>query len=117
VSDAHGIVPERGDAIRLISAHVRRRAVSAGIMNMKRTKNRTAVAHRSRADEALPEYDFRAARRNKYATRYAKGSIVVTLDPDVASVFAGAREVNEALRALARRMKKRRARRPPPRTA
>ena len=59
----------------------------------------------------MPEYDFRKARRNKYASRYAKGSIVVTLDPDVASVFPGAREVNDALRALARGMRTRRARR------
>jgi len=32
--------------------------------------------------------------------RYAKGSIVITLDPDVAAVFPGARQTNEALRAL-----------------
>jgi len=54
---------------------------------------------------------------NKYASRYAKGALVVTLDPDVAAVFHGAREVNEALRALASVMKKHRARRPSRRTA
>ncbi len=52
-------------------------------------------------DDVLPEYDFRRARPNKYASRYAKGSIVVSLDPDVAVVFPGAREANDALRALA----------------
>ena len=52
-------------------------------------------------DEVLPEYDFSRSRPNKYASRYAKGSIVVTLDPDVATVFPGAREANDALRALA----------------
>ena len=97
------------------SALVRQRTVSEGIM--KRTKDRSAVARRSGPDEVLPEYDFRTARRNKYASRYAKGSIVVTLDPDVASVFPGAREVNDALRALARLMKKRRVRHPTPRSA
>ncbi len=34
--------------------------------------------------------------------RYAKGSIVITLDPDVAAVFPGARQANEALRGNAR---------------
>ncbi|WP_337288141.1 hypothetical protein [Candidatus Methylomirabilis sp.] len=33
--------------------------------------------------------------------RYAKGSIVITLDPDVAAVFPEARQANEALRTLA----------------
>jgi hypothetical protein len=53
------------------------------------------------ADEILPEYDFSGARPNKYASRYAAGSNVVVLDPDVAAVFPSAGEVNEALRALA----------------
>ena len=52
-------------------------------------------------DEILPEYDFSRARPNKYASRYAKGGVAITLDPDVAAVFPGAREANEALRALA----------------
>lgn len=51
--------------------------------------------------DVLPEYDFTRSRPNKYAARYAKGSLVVTLDPDVAAVFPGAREANDALRALA----------------
>ncbi|MBZ0158710.1 MAG: hypothetical protein K8G79_00935 [bacterium] len=33
--------------------------------------------------------------------RYAKGSIVITLDPDVAAVFPEARQANEGLRTLA----------------
>jgi hypothetical protein len=52
-------------------------------------------------DEILPEYDFSRARPNKYASRYAAGSNVVVLDPDVAAVFPNAGEVNDALRALA----------------
>lgn len=52
-------------------------------------------------DDMLPEYDFSDARRNKYAARYAEGSNVVVLDPDVAAVFRNAIEVNAALRALA----------------
>lgn len=56
----------------------------------------------STIDEVLPEYDFTRSRPNKYAARFAKGGLVVTLDPDVAAVFPGPRgEANEALRALA----------------
>jgi len=75
------------------------------------------MARRRGGDEMLPEYDFSRARRNKYASRYAKGALVVTLDRDVAAVFPGAREVNDALRVLAGVMKKHRARRPSRRAA
>ncbi len=53
------------------------------------------------ADEILPEYDFRGAERGKYAARYAEGTNVVVLDPDVAAVYPTAESVNAALRALA----------------
>ena len=65
---------------------------------MKKTKAR-ATALRDN-DDALPEYDFSRGRRNKYAARYAAGTNVVVLDPDVAAVFRNASEVNAALRAL-----------------
>ena len=52
-------------------------------------------------DEILPEYDFSQARRNKYASRYAAGSRVVVLEPDVAAAFRSSGDANEALRALA----------------
>jgi hypothetical protein len=65
----------------------------------------------------LAEYDFGRAPRNKYAARYAKGSIVVTLAPDVAAVFPGAREANDALRGLARVIRRRRGRRSSRRSA
>jgi hypothetical protein len=68
-------------------------------------------------DEVLPEYDFSRSRPNKYASRYAKGSIVVTLDPDVAAVFSGAREANDALRALAGVIRRHKTRRPSRRSA
>ena len=57
---------------------------------MKRVKANKVARRRSGNDEIRPEYDFRGARPNKYAARYAKGSVVVTLDPDVAAVFPGA---------------------------
>lgn len=70
-----------------------------------------------RVDEVLPEYDFSRGRPNKYAPRYAKGSIVVTLDPDVAKVFPSAGEANDALRALAGVIRRHQTRSPSRRSA
>ena len=59
--------------------------------------------------EMRAEYDFSGGIRGKYARRYAQGTNVVVLDPDVAKVFPSAEAVNGSLRALAeiiRRQKK-----------
>lgn len=53
------------------------------------------------ADEMRAEYDFSGGVRGKYAERYARGTNVVLLDPDVAEVFRDQASVNRALRALA----------------
>ena len=58
------------------------------------------ASKRSEADLA-PEYDFFGGVRGKYARRYAQGSNVVVLEPDVAKSFSSADDVNRALRALA----------------
>ena len=50
--------------------------------------------------EMRPEYDFSGGVRGKHAQRYAKGTNIVFLDPDVAEVFPNSAAVNEALRAL-----------------
>jgi len=50
----------------------------------------------------LPEYDFSKGVRGKYAKRYAEGSNVVVLSPDMAKVFPTSQSVNEALRTLVR---------------
>lgn len=68
---------------------------------MKRARAREAKPHMVEVNDILPKYDFSRARPNKYASRYAKGGVIITLDPDVAAVFPGASEANEALRALA----------------
>jgi hypothetical protein len=52
--------------------------------------------------EMLPEYDFRKGIRGKYAARYAKGTNIVLLEPDVARVFPSSKLVNETLRAVAK---------------
>jgi hypothetical protein len=51
---------------------------------MKKERRKTREDDRVDADEILPEYDFSRARPNKYATRYAAGSSIVVLEPDVA---------------------------------
>jgi len=59
--------------------------------------------------EMRPEYDFSSGERGKYGSRFAEGSNVVVLDPDVAEVFGDSEAVNRALRTLAhsvRRKKK-----------
>jgi hypothetical protein len=82
---------------------------------MKKDPRRADEARTNDVDEVLPEYDFSRARPNKYAARYAAGSSVVVLEPDVAAVFPSAGEVNEALRALAGIIQKHRPRRTRPR--
>jgi hypothetical protein len=52
--------------------------------------------------EMRPEYDFSRGERGKYAARFADGSNIVVLDPDVAAVFPDTKAVNQALRVLAK---------------
>lgn len=54
----------------------------------------------SKKKEMLEEYDFSQGERGKYAERYAAGTNVVLLAPDVAAAFPTAESVNETLRAL-----------------
>jgi len=84
---------------------------------MRKTRPKKVRTRQVGIDEVLPEYDFSRSRPNKYASRYAKGSLVVTLDPDVAAVFPGAREANYALRALAGVIHSHKTRRPSRRSA
>jgi len=49
------------------------------------------------------EYDFSQGERGKYARRYAEGTNVVRLDPDVAKVFPDSKAVNRSLRRIIRR--------------
>ena len=60
----------------------------------------------ARRVQMLEEYDFSKGVRGKYAKRYAKGTNVVVLDPDVAKVFPSSEAVNDALRTLAEIAKK-----------
>jgi hypothetical protein len=81
---------ERGDHIRIISARV---AARQGELMKKKAEIQPDP-------EMLDEYDFTKGVRGKYAERYAGGSNVVVLSPDVAEVFPDSESVNEALRTL-----------------
>jgi len=65
---------------------------------MKRVRNNS---------DMLKEYDFRGGVRGKYAKRYAEGTNVVVIDPDVAEYFPDHEAVNDALRGLTKIIKRR----------
>ena len=71
---------------------------------------RAARGERQKREGMRAEYDFSAGVRGKYAERFASGSKVVVLAPDVARTFRTARAVNAALR---REMRKRPGRKRP----
>lgn len=57
-------------------------------------------AKRRGSAEMLSEYDFSGAVRGKYAKRYATGTNVIVLEPDLAKAFPDSQSVNRALRRL-----------------
>ena len=57
-------------------------------------------------DKMRREYDFSNAVRGKYADRFPKDVVMVTLAPDVAEAFPDGESVNEALRVLLKAAKK-----------
>ena len=64
-------------------------------MSMKKIRHDRAV-------DMLAEYDFSHGIRGNYVKRYAEGSNVVVLSPDVVKIFHTSESVNEALRTLVR---------------
>ena len=59
-------------------------------------------------DTMRPEYDFSGGQRGVTARRYEEGANVVVISPDVLDVFPDGVAVNEALRALAPILRRRR---------
>ncbi len=57
--------------------------------------------------DMLEEYDFSKGIRGKYAKRYAEGTNVIVIEPDVAKYFPDHDSVNQALRSLSEIIKKR----------
>ena len=50
--------------------------------------------------DMLDNYDFSKGVRGKYAKRYAEGTNLILLAPDVAAFFPNSKSVNQALRSL-----------------
>jgi hypothetical protein len=66
-----------------------------------------------RTREMRKEYDFSDGVRGKYSVRYASGTNVVLIDPDLIRAFPDSKSVNDALRAqlaIAKRLKARKRR-------
>ena len=57
--------------------------------------------------DMLEEYDFSKGVRGKYVKRFASGSNIIILSPDVAEFFPDSDSVNEALHTLAKIARKR----------
>ena len=62
-----------------------------------------------RGRDPLPEYDFSRGVRGEYARRFAEGTNLVKLEPDVAKVLRDSASVNRALRRLVGRGSRKRA--------
>ena len=60
----------------------------------------------SKDPDVLEEYDFSKGVRGKYAERYAEGTNVVVIEPDIANIFPDHDSVNQALRSLAEIIKR-----------
>lgn len=69
-------------------------------------KSRKNMKRMRKDSDILEEYDFSKGVRGKYAKRYAEGTNVVVIEPDVAKFFPDHDSVNQALRSLAEIIKK-----------
>lgn len=67
-------------------------------MKKDKAKHKSSDADR---DTMRPEYDFSKGVRGVTAARYREGTNVIVLDPTLLDVFPDSDAVNEALRALA----------------
>jgi hypothetical protein len=65
-------------------------------------KKRNKVNPPEEKDTMRPEYDFSKGVRGKHAAKYAEGTNVVVLEPDVAREFRTTEQVNETLRAVSK---------------
>jgi hypothetical protein len=74
----------------------------------KKANRRTQSADQ---DTMRPEYDFSSGVRGVTAARYAQGTNVVVIDPEVLDVFPEGKSVNETLHALAPVIRQQRRRR------
>ncbi|MFI5304197.1 MAG: hypothetical protein ACHQYP_05305 [Nitrospiria bacterium] len=66
----------------------------------------TAKRKTRQKEDMLTEYDFSKGIRGKYARRYAKGTNVIVLAPDLIKFFPDSESVNEALHTLVKVVQK-----------
>lgn len=64
--------------------------------------NMKKVRKVQRKKQAVPDIDFSGGIRGKHAARFAEGTNLVALSPDVAEIFPDSTSVNAALRKFAR---------------
>ena len=64
------------------------------------------VTKKRRKPEMLEEYDFRGGECGKYAARYAQGTNIIVLSPDVAEFFPDSASANKALRAFIKTLRR-----------
>lgn len=68
---------------------------------MKKPSSKPTPAPLEPADDKMrAEYDFSKGVRGKYTKRFARGTNLVLLEPDVAAAFGDGASVNRALRTL-----------------
>ena len=84
---------DRGNNIRIISARAASRRERKFYEKDTCKLSRESIQH---------EYDFSQGVRGKYVRRYAQGTNVVVLEPDVARVFSNSEAVNASLRKIIR---------------
>jgi hypothetical protein len=60
------------------------------------------VPNKSSRRQMRNEYDFSQGERGRYARRYAQGTNIVVLEPDVAKMFPNSKVVNVLLRGIIR---------------
>jgi len=73
-------------------------------------KKQTRRKQSEAKDTMRPEYDFSKGVRGKHAAKYAEGTNVVVLEPDVAREFRTTEQVNETLRAVSKMLQQHRKR-------
>jgi len=75
---------------------------------MKKADSGSKARKTVRRNVMRSEYDFSGGVRGKYAARFASGTNLVLLAPDVAAEFQTATAVNKALRDVLKARSKRR---------
>lgn len=87
----------RDRRIRVIGA---RQATPLSVKTMKKTSRRKKRRTASNAMRNEYWFDYRRAKRNRFAEKMTEGGLAVVLEPDVAAVFRSSEAVNTLLRSV-----------------